>query len=268
MGIEPTQDSVNASHTGLKPGEPTSDSSISWCRRRLPESSVASSRGRAQHPPSSFTPATMTQPISQTGFPRRPPVGPPYLCAPLDKPSALGCNIIFQWGCSSAGRARRWQCRGQGFDPPHLHLSLEAQKATFGENRGGFFVLRELWDGWNLPTPGKIAGGLNLPLIWDSFWPPGEFPILFHSQQVHLFYHLFSICSPINRGKYLWPKMRAHRQPPRQHQVQRYNETCGFIAITTEIRLPGWFLPALNFDLQVPAGWRAGMSGQLRHLGV
>ena len=25
------------------------------------------------------------------------------------------------WGCSSAGRARRSQRRGQGFDPPHLH---------------------------------------------------------------------------------------------------------------------------------------------------
>lgn len=30
VGIEPTQDSVNASRTGLKPGEPTSDSSISF----------------------------------------------------------------------------------------------------------------------------------------------------------------------------------------------------------------------------------------------
>ena len=26
-----------------------------------------------------------------------------------------------EWGCSSAGRARRSQCRGQGFDPPQLH---------------------------------------------------------------------------------------------------------------------------------------------------
>ncbi len=25
------------------------------------------------------------------------------------------------WGCSSVGRARRSQCRGQGFEPPHLH---------------------------------------------------------------------------------------------------------------------------------------------------
>lgn len=25
------------------------------------------------------------------------------------------------WGCSSAGRASRSQCEGQGFDPPHLH---------------------------------------------------------------------------------------------------------------------------------------------------
>lgn len=28
---------------------------------------------------------------------------------------------MHQWGCSSAGRALRSQCRGQGFDPPHLH---------------------------------------------------------------------------------------------------------------------------------------------------
>ncbi len=25
-------------------------------------------------------------------------------------------------GCSSAGRARQSHCRGQGFEPPHLHL--------------------------------------------------------------------------------------------------------------------------------------------------
>ena len=26
------------------------------------------------------------------------------------------------WGCSSVGRVRRSQCRGQGFDPPQLHF--------------------------------------------------------------------------------------------------------------------------------------------------
>ena len=26
-----------------------------------------------------------------------------------------------RWGCSSAGRALRSQCRGQGFESPHLH---------------------------------------------------------------------------------------------------------------------------------------------------
>src|SRR4030067_1650910 len=30
-----------------------------------------------------------------------------------------------RWGCSSAGRARRSQRRGQGFDPPHLHQKEE-----------------------------------------------------------------------------------------------------------------------------------------------
>ena len=31
-----------------------------------------------------------------------------------------GKNVI-SWGHSSAGRALRWQRRGQGFDPPWLH---------------------------------------------------------------------------------------------------------------------------------------------------
>ena len=33
-------------------------------------------------------------------------------------------NQIVLWGCSSVGRARRSQCRGQGFEPPHLHLFI------------------------------------------------------------------------------------------------------------------------------------------------
>ena len=28
---------------------------------------------------------------------------------------------LLRWGHSSAGRARQWHCRGQGFDPPWLH---------------------------------------------------------------------------------------------------------------------------------------------------
>src|SRR4030042_5129691 len=32
-----------------------------------------------------------------------------------------------RWGCSSAGRARRSQRRGQGFDPPHLHQDIIQQ---------------------------------------------------------------------------------------------------------------------------------------------
>ena len=31
------------------------------------------------------------------------------------------------WGCSSAGRALRSQCRGQGFDPPQLHHNVKSQ---------------------------------------------------------------------------------------------------------------------------------------------
>lgn len=30
---------------------------------------------------------------------------------------------FFFWGVSSAGRALRWQRRGQGFEPPTLHQS-------------------------------------------------------------------------------------------------------------------------------------------------
>ncbi len=42
------------------------------------------------------------------------------------------------WGHSSAGRARDWQSRGQGFDPPWLHQILSA--ATPGELRHFFVV--------------------------------------------------------------------------------------------------------------------------------
>ena len=42
------------------------------------------------------------------------------------------------WGHSSAGRARDWQSRGQGFDPPWLHQILSA--ATLAELRHFFVV--------------------------------------------------------------------------------------------------------------------------------
>ena len=35
------------------------------------------------------------------------------------------------WGCSSDGRARRSQRRGQGFDPPHLHFNKNSNLAQF-----------------------------------------------------------------------------------------------------------------------------------------
>ena len=41
------------------------------------------------------------------------------------------------WGCSSAGRARRSQCRGQGFEPPHLH---HAQYTYQKKPSAAFFV--------------------------------------------------------------------------------------------------------------------------------
>ena len=40
-------------------------------------------------------------------------------------PSALRFRLP-PWGCSSAGRASRWQREGQGFDPPQLHLNFRA----------------------------------------------------------------------------------------------------------------------------------------------
>ena len=39
-------------------------------------------------------------------------------------PSRFSGRNSLGWGCSSAGRARRSQCRGQGFDPPHLHQNI------------------------------------------------------------------------------------------------------------------------------------------------
>ncbi len=40
-------------------------------------------------------------------------------------------------GRSSAGRARGWQPRGQGFDPPRLHTaSLKLRSAGFSEDEG------------------------------------------------------------------------------------------------------------------------------------
>ena len=30
-------------------------------------------------------------------------------------------NLLYDWGCSSAGRAHDWQSWGQGFEPPQLH---------------------------------------------------------------------------------------------------------------------------------------------------
>src|SRR5262249_48791499 len=35
------------------------------------------------------------------------------------------------WGCSSAGRARGLQPRGQGFDPPHLHRKRAGSAKVF-----------------------------------------------------------------------------------------------------------------------------------------
>ena len=48
--------------------------------------------------------------------------------------TATDCLKLPGWGCSSAGRARRSQCRGQGFDPPHLHQSINPTKSQEAQN--------------------------------------------------------------------------------------------------------------------------------------
>lgn len=45
--------------------------------------------------------------------------------------------MIFNWGCSSAGRASGWQSEGQGFEPPQLHYKLI--KIRLRKN-GAFFM--------------------------------------------------------------------------------------------------------------------------------
>lgn len=39
-------------------------------------------------------------------------------------------------GCSSVGRARHWQCRGQGFETPHLHHGGIAQSGRAALSHG------------------------------------------------------------------------------------------------------------------------------------
>ena len=45
-------------------------------------------------------------------------------CRGIDKEPRLRCSE-WNWGRSSAGRASRWHCEGQGFDPPRLHQNGE-----------------------------------------------------------------------------------------------------------------------------------------------
>src|SRR5258706_15076960 len=49
-------------------------------------------------------------------------------CPPINQPIYNSSPICYHHrarGCSSAGRARQSHCRGQGFEPPHLHLSIK-----------------------------------------------------------------------------------------------------------------------------------------------
>ena len=66
-------------------------------RRRGPQASGATPRERARRPP-----------LTAGGAPHHSPPHPARV-------------RIARWGRSSAGRASRSQCEGQGFDPPRLH---------------------------------------------------------------------------------------------------------------------------------------------------
>jgi hypothetical protein len=95
-------------------------------------------------------------------------------------------------GCSSAGRARRSQCRGQGFDPPHLHhgsgsilparIALtesdsnrrdQSLRRVFGEPRRWIFHVTEASAD---TTPQVAALRLDLrPVTGSSFDPAPSF---------------------------------------------------------------------------------------------
>jgi concanavalin A-like lectin/glucanase superfamily protein len=70
-------------------------------------------------------------------------------------------NSLDHWGCSSAGRARGWQPRGRGFEPPWLH-------STRGRLMAAFRVLGSHCDGGrgaptrrasSAPRPRAARGG-------------------------------------------------------------------------------------------------------------
>ncbi len=75
----------------------------------------ASSRHRSRPPD-----LERTDPPTRRGSPLMPPNG---ACTPLGL--QLGSPALFR-GRSSAGRAVRSQCTGQGFDPPRLHSHLSS----------------------------------------------------------------------------------------------------------------------------------------------
>src|SRR5439155_11089838 len=51
---------------------------------------------------------------------------PEKLSGDLKAGHLLYCSYLPTWAASSAGRARRSQCRGRGFDPPAVHQSQPA----------------------------------------------------------------------------------------------------------------------------------------------
>ena len=109
-------------------------------------------------------------------------------------PSFDGRRGSWLRGCSSAGRALRSQCRGQGFDPPQLHVplplgvtgntpdsgsgeswfdprrgnSLETAPRDFGR-WGAVFVCGRLADRWACAGRPDCPGWLGRPMTISGF---------------------------------------------------------------------------------------------------
>ena len=84
-------------------------------------------------------------------------------------------------GCSSAGRARRSQCRGQGFEPPQLHLTARERMRAVCRSRSRLTHLRPA-SGRSQPEPAQDEQQLQRSrwpppaLSWAVIWPAPTAP--------------------------------------------------------------------------------------------
>ena len=85
------------------------------------------------------------------------------------------CYTNAVWGCSSAGRARQSHCRGQGFEPPHLHhpgpAGPRGAVAQLGERNTGSVEVRG-----SSPLSSTIIATAcpagRRSLCWVRWWAP------------------------------------------------------------------------------------------------